>query len=104
MVPAGIVNQSQLPNRIAKAIRKLPKDAVRVRYNFGTDWTGDPSIFFRIVLTDAASRKEKLRESTQRIQNVLSDELQLQENWGLLSYFHFRSKSEEAERNDPEWK
>jgi hypothetical protein len=25
------------------------------------------------------------------------------ENWGLLPYFSFRSKSEQEKRNDPEW-
>ena len=103
MVPTGLVHQTQLANEIAKSIRKLGKDVVRVNYSLGTDSTGEPSIFFRIVLTDAASREDKLAEVTGRIESILFDEIRPYENWGLLPYFSFRSKSEQQKRNDPEW-
>jgi hypothetical protein len=102
MLPTRVVQKTQLDNIIAKAIRKLGKEAVRVNYNLGTDSTGEPSIFFRIVLTDAASREDKLAEVTSRIATIL-DEIRPQENWGLLSYFSFRSKSEQKKLNDPDW-
>jgi len=103
MVPTGFVHQTQLANEIAKAIRKLGKEAVRVNYSLGTDSTGEPSIFFRIVLTDAASRAEKLAEVTGRIATTLFDEIRPYESWNLLPYFSFRSRSEQEKRNDPEW-
>jgi hypothetical protein len=103
VVRTGLVHKTQLDNVIAKAIRKLGKEAVRVNYSFGEDSTGEPSIFFRIVLTDAASREEKLAEVTSRIETILSDEIRPQENWGLLLYSSFRSKSEQEKRDDPEW-
>lgn len=103
MVPTGFVHQTQLANEIAKAIRKLGKGAVRVNFSLGEDSTGEPSIFFRIVLTDAASREDKLAEVTGRMTTILFDELRPQENWGLFPYFAFRSKSEQEKRNDPEW-
>jgi hypothetical protein len=103
MVPTGFVHQTQLANEIEKAKRKLGKEAVRVNYSLGTDSTGESSIFFRIVLTDAASREDKLAEVTGRIAKALFDEVRPYENWGLLPYFSFRSKSEQEERNDPEW-
>ena len=104
MVPTGIVHPTQLANEIAKAKRKLPKEAVvRVNYNLGTDSTGEPSIFFRIVLTDAASKEDKLAQVTDRIAMILFDGVRPHENWGLLPYFSFRSKSEQEELNDPDW-
>jgi hypothetical protein len=103
MVPTGFVHQTQLANEIAKAIRKLPKEVVRVNYNLGTDSTGEPAIFFRIVLNDAASREDHLAQVTDRIAMILFDGVRPHENWGLLPYFSFRSKSEQDERNDPEW-
>jgi hypothetical protein len=103
MVPTGFAHQTQLANEIAKAIRKLPNEAVRVNYNLGTDSTGEPSIFFRIVLTDAASKEDKLAQVTDRIAMMLFDGIRPHENWGLLPYFSFRSKSEQEQRNDPEW-
>jgi hypothetical protein len=103
MVPTGIVRQSQLAGDIRKAIRKLGKDVVRVNHSFGTDSTGDAAIFFRIVLTDAASREDKLASVTGRIMRILDEELRAQENWGLLTYFTFRSASEQRQRDDPDW-
>ena len=102
-VPAGFVHQGQLGREVAKAIRKLGKDVVRVNYSLGEDSTGEPSIDFRIVLTDRASKENRLLAVTQRIVDTLFDELRPHENWGLLPYFSFRSKSEQEERNDPEW-
>ena len=103
MVPTGSVHQTQLVNEIAKAKRKLGREAVRVNYSLGTDSTGEPSIFFRIVLTDGASREDNLAEVTGRITTILFDEIRPYENWGLLPYFSFRSKSEQEKRHDPEW-
>lgn len=106
LVHTGFVHQTQLAKEVAKAIRKvrrLAKEVVRVNYSFGTDSTDEPAIFFRIVLTDVASKEDKLVEVTGRISTILFDEIHPYENWGLLPYFSFRSKSEQDERNDPEW-
>lgn len=102
-VPAGFVHQAQLSDQIAKVVRKLGKSVVRVKYSLGVDSSGEPSIFFRIVLTDSASREDKLAQVTGRVATILFDELRPHENWGLLPYFSFRSKSEQEARNDPEW-
>ena len=55
------------------------------------------------VLNDAASREDHLAQVTDRIAMILFDGVRPHENWGLLPYFSFRSKSEQDERNDPEW-
>jgi hypothetical protein len=103
VAPTGYVHQTQLAGEIAKAVAKLGKDVVRVKYSLEPDSTGEPSIFFRIVLTDAASREDRLAEVTSRIAALLFDEIRPHENWGMLPYFSFRSKSEQEKRNDPEW-
>jgi hypothetical protein len=103
VVPTGLVDQKQLAEHIAKAITKLGKEAVRVRYSVGPDSTGEPSIFFRVVLTEDASKEEKLVDVTDRIASVLFDEIRPYEKWGLLPYFNFRSESEQESRSDPEW-
>jgi len=103
IVPTGFINAAQLESAIKKAIRKLGKDVVRVNYSVGTDWADDPAIYFRVVLTDAASRDDKLLATANRVEAILSDDLRPYENWGLLPYFNFRRNSEQRERNDPEW-
>jgi hypothetical protein len=61
MVPSGFVNQAQLSNEITTAIRKLGKEVVRVNYSLGTDSSGEPSIFFRIVLFGRSQQGRQTR-------------------------------------------
>ena len=103
MVPSGFVHQGQLDAEIKSAVVKLGPEAVHVAYNLGADSTGEPSIFFRIVLADAAAREETLTEITDRITTMLFDEMRPIENWGLHPYFNFRSHSEQQRRKDPKW-
>ena len=103
-VPKGFVHQNQLDREVEKSVAKLSTlEVVRVRHSIGVDSTGEPSIFFRIVLTDSASKADRLAEVTDRIAGTLFDRLRPHENWGLLPYFSFRSKSEQDKRNEPEW-
>ena len=101
--PTGSANQTQLDTAVAKTIRKLGKEVLHVKYTFDDDWTGEPSIYFKILLSDAASREDRLLGVANRITTIIDDELRLYENWGLRSYFSFRSKSEQAKLNDPQW-
>jgi hypothetical protein len=102
--PTGFVHQTQLASVVDEAIRKLGRDTVRVRYNLGTDSSGDPSLFFRIVLSDAAARREdRLTDVTGRIETILFQQIRPYENWGLIPYFSYRSKSEQDKRSDPDW-
>ena len=103
LVLAGLIHQRQLDAEIKSAIGKLGPEAAQVTYGLGADSTGEPSVFFRIVLTDAAAREEALEDVTGRIRTFLHDELRPMANWGLHAYFNFRSYSEHRSRNDPEW-
>lgn len=98
------MNQAQLAREIEEAVRHLPaEEVVRVSHRLGEDSTGDPAVFLRVVLTDAASKPATLGEITGKIAGEIYDRLRFHENWGLIPYFSFRSKSEQDLRNDPEW-
>ncbi|HWY47258.1 MAG TPA: hypothetical protein VNX70_07735 [Bryobacteraceae bacterium] len=103
MAPRGFVHQGELDAEIKGAIRKLGPEVVHVAYRLGEDSTGEPSIFFRIVLTDAATREDILSETTGRIATILVDEVRPIENWRLHPYFNFRSQSEQQRQKDPEF-
>jgi hypothetical protein len=104
MLPLRFVRQEELDQEVKKCVDKLPaEEVVRVRYSLGEDWSGDPAIYFRIVLTDEASREERLGDVAQRIEEKIDREVQPYQNWGLLPYFSFRSASEQAGRHEPEW-
>lgn len=101
MFPAT-VTQTQLDDEVRSAILKFGPDVVNVKYNLGEDNDGDPSIFFRIVLTDSASREEVLADVSGDIVKTLYDELRPYEK-GLIPYFRFRSQSEYVMMNDRAW-
>lgn len=103
MVPSGFVHQGELDAEIKKAILKLGPQVAHVSYSLGADSTGEPSIFFRVVLPDTAVREDTLTEITGHIATVLFDELRPIDNWGLHPYFNFRSQSEQKRRKDPAW-
>ena len=74
-----------------------------MRYSLHPDWNDEPSIYFRIVLTDAASARESLGEVARRIEQTIWDDLLPIENWGLLCYLNFRSESVQAAMKDRDW-
>ena len=102
-IPSGYINQEKLAEEIERVKNRLGPEVVRVRHSIGENHSGEPSIHFRIVLTDSASKEENLGEVIGHIRAILYDELRPYENWGLSLYSSFRSQSEQAGRNDPAW-
>ena len=66
-----------------KTVAKLSKtDVVRVRHNVGSDSTGDLAIFFRVALTNSASKADALPDVADRVSEKVFQELRPLENWG----------------------
>jgi hypothetical protein len=102
MNASGRVNEAQIAAGVERALATLAPDVVRIRYSFADDWAGDPSIFFRIVLSDDASRKARLGKTAERVEGAISKEVDPEE-FGLHSYFNYRLVSELAEVPEPSW-
>jgi hypothetical protein len=72
----------------------------RIRWSFGDNWTGEESLFLRVVISDEA-RLDKARFSalvrsvTQTLTSTFCD--------FSPAYVNFRSVSECARIKDPEW-
>ena len=103
---AILINPNQLAPKVETAIRKLKrsKDIVSIAFSFDNDWSGDPAVYFRIVLSDQAAREENLMKVSQRIENKLIEELGFYTSWPILPYFSYRSASEYREVHDHGWK
>jgi len=69
-------------------------------YSFAEDNQGNNSLYFRVLLSDAASNPATLFDKTQRIKSKVLDTIRASE-LGLETYFNFRSKSEQAMLRDP---
>lgn len=87
---------------VQRTAAEFPEDVVRIRHSFSYSWDGDPAIFFRVVLSDAASRRDRLESTTDAIEHKLIDELDLTKS-EYFPYFYFRSKAEEDKLQSPEW-
>ena len=75
---------------------------VRIRYAITLDSTGEEAIFFRIVLSDEASRERRLRSVTERIESELLAAIPFVA-FGLYHYFSYRNRSEHAMLKEPAW-
>jgi hypothetical protein len=102
-IARALVHQAQLDEAINHLKPTLGPDVVSLRYTLGEDWSGDPAIFFRIVLSDRASRRDQLYNATYQIENAITQRLEPLEEWGVLPYFHYRSQSEQAARQEEAW-
>jgi hypothetical protein len=103
MIPKGVANPEQIAAGIASVEQKLAPDVVRIRYTIGDDWSGEQAVFFRILLSDAASRPDRLREVTSRVRALITQQVDPLNSWGLIPYLKFRSQSEQAVLQEPAW-
>jgi hypothetical protein len=81
---------------------KLRPQVVRIRYSFGSDWAGDPAVFFRVVLSDEVSKGENLAEVTGEIGWKVFGDLNFAE-LDVIPYLNFRTNAEQTKLKDPEW-
>ncbi len=103
VLPRGMTQRNALDASIQEVIADLGPEVLRVRYTLDDDWSGDPAIFFRILLVDRAMKKHNMFDVTQRIKRQIRDRLEPTEQWGLLPYFSFRTKSEQDEMQEKVW-
>jgi hypothetical protein len=103
LVRNGFVNEEKVDKAITAFVRRLGPEVVRVRYDISEDWTGDPAIFFRVVLTDQAASDDRRQKVTTRIRAAIWDKLKPFERWGLYPFINFRSKSEQDSMKEKSW-
>lgn len=99
--PVAIGKQPEINAAVSEVVRLLAPDVVHIRYDVGEDWSGDWAIFFRVVLSDDASRK-RLRQVAAEVVSGLADRLDFP-SMGLLPYHNFRSVSEQAVLREEAW-
>lgn len=86
---------------VSEVVNLLAPDVVQIRYDIDRDWSGDWAIFFRVLLSDEASRM-RLREVTTQVVWRLAERLDFP-SMGLFPYHNFRSVSEQADLREEAW-
>ena len=95
--PRGIAQPAELVKSLNGVYHLMPPGFVKWNYTFGNDWSGDPAVFFWVVLSAEASNPKNLRQVTSAIANIVTQNVDPLNEWGLIPYFSFRSQSEQAE-------
>jgi len=94
-LPTAFAQPDRFQAAVTRAARRLPH-VVSVIPTLGNDWNGAPAAFFMVILTDAASRRDRLLSITNQVSQAIVQQVQPLEKWGVLPYFNFRSQSEQA--------
>lgn len=100
-LPSAVTKQSEIQAAINAVERSLAPDVVHIRYEIGEDWSGQWSIFFRVVLTDDAA-KRRLRDVATKVVWGLARQLDFP-SMGVFPYHNFRSLSEQKALQEAAW-
>ncbi len=100
-VPRAFVHQSKFKAAIARAAKRLAPDVASIIPTLGDDSSGERAVFFMVILSDIANRREQLLNVTNQVSNTIFNGLEPLEQWGVLPYFNFRSQSGQAKLNEP---
>lgn len=100
-LPSAVTKQQQINGAVSEVVRLLAPDVVYIRYDIGQDWSGDWAIFFRVLLSDDASRQRRKEIATSVVWR-LAERLDFA-SMGLLPYHNFRSVSEQALLQERAW-
>jgi hypothetical protein len=101
IVPVAKAKSSNVQSAVAEVVNLLSPDVIRIRYDFGPDWSGDPGIYFRTVLSDEASQ-QRLGQIARRVESLLDERLDFHE-MGVFSYFNYRNDTEQKALRDVRW-
>ncbi len=97
-----MTKRPQINAAVSEVVKELWPRVRYIRYDIARDWTDEWAIFFRVMLSDEASIGDNLSDITKQVIWRLSDRLIVPEV-GLHLYWDFRSESEQAALNEPEW-
>lgn len=97
-----IAPSKDLEQQVREIEKKFPGEVIGIRYSVSEDWSGDPAIYFRVLLTDTASGREVIGDIAYSVSRVLSD-IVFRDSPDYFPYVNYRSESEQEKLKDPEW-
>jgi hypothetical protein len=96
-----LVHQDQFQAGVRRVKESLAPQVLDIIATLGQDWSGEPAVFFMVILAESAARRDQLLQVTNRVSQTLVDRVEPLEEWGVLPYFNFRSESEHAKMERP---
>src|SRR5579871_4395699 len=95
ILPKAYVQQAEFAADLIAVEEQLRPSVVRIRYTFGDDWSGKPAVFFNVVLADFAAARDRLLDAMTQVTAAIIEQMDTEQQWGVLPYFNFRSQSEQ---------
>ncbi len=87
---------------VRSVVERFSPDVVRARFQMEEDWEGDPVLYVRVTLRDAAIRGKRLHVVAESVRAYVRSELRITELERTPSV-RFRGESETVEMPDPKW-
>ena len=112
VVPSFLINQAEIAKGVKKVEKMFKPDVAYIRHDIGETWIGDPSITFRVLLSDDAAhemvegaikKRAGAHELPDRIEDAIRKQIDPLGKWGLSPHFNYRSVSEQAYLKNKEW-
>lgn len=96
------IGPTEIDVAISEVVKAMAPDVVRIRYDIGTDWSGDPAIYFRIIISDEAGKMPRLHEVATEVAKRLDERLEILST-GFFTYYNVRTVSEHAVLGEDSW-
>jgi hypothetical protein len=94
-LPIAVQAQPKINAAVAAVLRELTPAVQGIDYEIAQDWSGQWAIFFRVLLSDEASKRAHLRNVVTQVVSRVSEKIDIP-GLGLFPYFDFQSQSEQA--------
>lgn len=66
-MPRAFARQAEFEEAVEQTARTLGPEVVKMIPELGNDWTGDPAVFFEVVLKDGVIRRGESAKTTVQI-------------------------------------
>ena len=92
----GHIDLEALYSELKSIEHLVPEGIVKFRYSFDDDWSGDPGLYFWVMLTDEAAEKRNVHRVATAFETLIDKRIEPHWRWGLLPYYRYRSLTEQA--------
>ena len=95
-LPNAFTHPAEFRVEIERVAQSLPPHVVSITHTLDYDWSGEPAVFFMVILADSATQRDRLLKNSNQVSEAIWEQVQPLEEWRVYPYFSFRSKSEQA--------
>jgi hypothetical protein len=96
-ISRAFVHQNDFMTAVDRVARSLAPDIARVITTLDYDWTGQPAVFFMVIVSDGVAQSDRTREVMNRFETFIEEQIEPHLEWDVWPFFNVRTESEQAE-------